>query len=155
MNIELPQNFDFFERTLPNTTIEQIIYQQGSNCIKRKLTEYDFGFIYKPIKTKTHQMQTRQDKNFYSFVLCKLFSSPYLNNVVISLVYSRTNTKYGEKLLELVEKYSLSKNYNCLSILDIGDARLSNWYLSQGYLLRSDKPYRYSNLNAYLMEKYI
>ena len=155
MNVELPQNFEFFERNIPNRIIEEIIYQQGNNCIKRKLTDYDFGFIYKPIKTKTHQMQTRQDKNFYSFVLCKLFSHPHLKNVFISLVYSRTNTKYGEKLLELVEKYALSMNYNCLSILDIGDARLLNWYLSQGYLLRSYKPYMYSNLNAYLMEKYI
>lgn len=32
MNIELPQNFEFFERNIPNTVIEEIIYQQVSNA---------------------------------------------------------------------------------------------------------------------------
>jgi len=155
MNIELPQNFEFFERTLPNTTIEQIIYQQGNNCIKRKLNEYDFGFIYKPIKTKTHQMQTRQDKNFYSFVLCKLLPNPYLNKIDITLVCSRINSKDGKQLLELVEKYAKTINYDCLSLIAVGNTRLLNWYKSQGYVLETDKDVVDSSLKIYYMVKYI
>lgn len=164
MDLELPKNFEFFQKTNIKP-IENLIREQGDDVCQNKIgTDYmknkvkhcDFGFIRKSIKANVGQMQTRKNKqHVYSFVLCKLLPNQHLNKIDITLVCSRTNSKDGKQLLELVEKYAISINYNCLSLIAIGDKRLLNWYTSQGYLLETDKDIMDTNLKAYSMVKYI
>jgi hypothetical protein len=164
MNLELPKNFEFFDKTNIKA-IENLIREQGDEVcnnkigrdyIKNKLKNCDFGFIRKSIKAKIGQIQTRKNKqHLHSFVLCKLLPNPYLNKIDITLVCSRINSKDGKQLLELVEKYAQTINYNCLSLIAIGNTRLVNWYKSQGYLLETDKDIMDSNLKSYYMAKYI
>lgn len=164
MDLELPKNFEFFEKSNINA-IENLIREQGddvcqnkitSNYMKKKLKDCDFGFIRKSIKAQIGKMKTRKNEQYvYSFVLCKLLPNSHLNKIDITLVCSRTNSKDGKQLLELVEKYALSINYTCLSLIAIGNTRLLNWYISQGYVIEGDKDIIDSNSKAYSMSKYI
>jgi len=162
--MELPKNFEFFEKSNIKN-IEKIIREQGDDVcqqkigvdyIKNKVKNCDFGFIRTTIKAKIGQMQTRQNnKHLYSFVLCNLIPNSRLNKVDITLVCSRTNSKDGKQLLELVEKYAKTINYDCLSLIAVGNTRLLNWYKSQGYVLETDKDVVDSSLKIYYMVKYI
>jgi hypothetical protein len=54
-----------------------------------------------------------------------------------------------------IEKYAHTINYNCLSLIAIGNIRLLNWYKSQGYVSETDKDIMDTNLKSYYMVKYI
>ena len=165
MNLQLPKSFEFYFEKNNLKDMEKIISEQGDDLCQNKIgTDYmkdkiknsDFGFIRKSIKAKIGQMQTRNNKQrIYSFVLCKLLPNPYLNKIDITLVSSEENSKDLKKLLELVEEYAVSINYNCLSLIAIGNIQLLDWYKSQGYLLETDKDIMDSNLKCYYMAKYI
>uniref|UniRef100_A0A6C0ID83 N-acetyltransferase domain-containing protein n=1 Tax=viral metagenome TaxID=1070528 RepID=A0A6C0ID83_9ZZZZ len=150
----------------------------GIDYIKDRLKDYDFGFIRSSVKAQMGQRKTRQtstvaeppsklvvkrlhvpcapcqtEQHAYSFVLCKLLPNPLFTNIDITLVCSRTNSKDGKLLLELVEKHANNLKYDCLSLIAVGDTRLLNWYKSQGFVLETDKPIINSNCKAYYMRK--
>jgi hypothetical protein len=111
MDLELPKNFEFFDKS-NIMKIENLIREQGDDVcqhkigtdyMKNKLKNSDFGFIRKSIKAKIGQIQTRKNKyHVYSFVLCKLLPNKHLNKIYITLVCSRPNSKDGKQLLELL-----------------------------------------------------
>jgi hypothetical protein len=160
--MELPKNFEYFERQTPNI-MEKLIREQGDEIcqekigidyIKDRLKDYDFGFIRSSVKAQMGKRKTRQTEHHaYSFVLCKLLPNPLFTNIDITLVCSRANSKDGKLLLELVEKHAHKIKYDCLSLIAVGDTRLLNWYKSQGFVLETDKPIINSNCKAYYMRK--
>jgi hypothetical protein len=164
MTVELPKNFEFFERTTPNT-IEKLIREQGDDVchnvigkdyIKSTLQQYDFGFCRTTTKARIGQMQTRrQEKHLHSYVLCRKVPGSYVNKITVVLVCSRPTSKDGKLLLELVEKHAKEIAFPCLSLIAVGNARLVNWYKSEGYSVEDDKPIQDSSSRAYLMVKYV
>lgn len=164
MSAEIPKNFEYFERMETNP-IEKLIREQGDDVcqakigtdyIKNSLKHYDFGFARTSNKASIGQMRTRQNKKqVNSFVLCRLLPSPLFKNIDVVLVCSRTNSKDGKQLLELVESHAKKISYQSLSLIAIGNKSLLNWYTSQGYILETEKPILNSDSNAYSMRKYI
>jgi hypothetical protein len=59
-NMELPKNFEYFERKTPNI-VEKFIRKQGdeicqekigTDYIKARLQDYDFGFVRSSVKSQ-------------------------------------------------------------------------------------------------------
>jgi hypothetical protein len=163
--MELPKNFEFFEKKAPNKTIENLIKEQGDNVCQRKigvdyiknqLSDYNFGFIRYTTKAQVGRRRTRQTENhLHSFVLCKHVSDPLVKEYNIILVCSRANSKDGKLLMQLVEQKALELHYQRLSLIAVGDQRLLHWYESLGYVSIDHKPILESNHNAYYMRKYL
>ena len=161
-NMELPKNFEYFERKTPNI-VEKFIRKQGdeicqekigTDYIKARLQDYDFGFVRSSVKAQIGRVRTRQTEHHaYSFILCKLI--PAFHVISITLVCSRTNSKDGKQLMELVEQKAKQLNYKQLSLIAIGNSRLLHWYESQGYVTIDDKPILDSKSKAYSMMKNI
>lgn len=162
--MDLPKNFDFFERNTPNI-MEKIIIEQGDDVcqnqigtdyIKNVLKQYEFGFIRISPRASIGKRQTRQTpQHMYGFVLCKSIANPFLKTIDVTLVCSRKNSKDGKQLLELVEKRAKENGYQCLSLIAVGNTRLMKWYVSQGYFVETEKPIMDSEFTAYSMKKYI
>jgi N-acetylglutamate synthase-like GNAT family acetyltransferase len=160
--MELPKNFEYFERKTPNI-VEKFIRKQGdeicqekigTDYIKARLQDYDFGFVRSSVKAQIGRVRTRQTEHHtYSFILCKLI--PAFHVISITLVCSRTNSKDGKQLMELVEQKAKQLNYKQLSLIAIGNSRLLHWYESQGYVTIDDKPIMDSKSKAYSMMKNI
>jgi hypothetical protein len=163
--MELPKNFEYFEKTSLNKTIENLIKEQGDNVcqqkigvdyIKNQLTDYSFGFIRYTTKAQVGQRRTRlTEHHLYSFVLCKHVPDPLVKEYNIILVCSRANSKDGKLLMQLVEQKARELHYQRLSLIAVGDQRLLHWYESLGYISIDHKPIQDSNNNAYYMRKYL
>jgi len=164
MDIELSKNFEYFERKTPNT-VEKLIKKQGDDIchnkigtdyIKDRLKDYDFGFTRTSNKAQIGQRRTRQtEQHTYSFVLCKIIEDPYIKEIDISLICSRPTSKDGKLLMELVENKAKQMKYQRLSLVAVGNTRLLHWYESLGFILISEKPIINSDYNAYSMRKNI
>lgn len=103
----LPKHFEYFERSVPNT-VEKFIKDQGdsvcremigSDYIKAKIKEYDFGFVrMSPRANIGQKRRTRQTEQYvYSFVLCKLI--PAFKEIDVTLVCARPLRVDGKELL--------------------------------------------------------
>jgi hypothetical protein len=145
--------FEYFEKTTTNI-VNRIIDDQGAdvcrhiietNYIDLETKDYDYGFI-----CKKHESQSTP-QYVYDFILCKMF--PIFDEVSISLVCSRTNTKFGKTLVSLACEKAKAMGYTQVSLLIIGDTKLLNWYKSQDFIRIGRKPLPNSKLQAYSMKK--
>jgi hypothetical protein len=144
----VPKQFEYFERSVPNT-VEKFIKDQGdtvcremigSDYIKAKIKEYDFGFVrMSPRANIGQKRRTRQTEQYvYSFVLCKLI--PAFKEIDVTLVCARPLTVDGKELLDNVTQRAREMGYEWLSLIALGNARLVRWYQSQGFITVGDKP---------------
>ena len=161
--MELPKNFEYFERK-DMAIAEKLIQEQGEDICRHIISkhyislhsrDYDFGILYKTPMAQTGRMTRKRTSQqyVYSFILCKVHEE--LGDVDITLICSRPNSRDGKVLMGLVEDISRSKKYKTMSLLSIGDAKVMNWYRSQGFVLKSEKHYPDGNLKAYSMYKVI
>jgi hypothetical protein len=153
--MELPENFEYFERK-DAAIAEKLIQEQGEDICRHIISkhyislhsrEYDFGIMHKMTRKRTSQQYA------YSFVLCKVHAD--LGDVDITLICSRPNSRDGKILMRLVEDISRLKECKTMSLLSIGDTKVLNWYRHQGFILKSEKHYPDGNLKAYSMYKVI
>ena len=167
MSIELPKHFEYFERNTPNT-IEKHIRKQGDDIwqnkigtdfIKYRLKDYTFGFARISNKAKIgQQMKTRQtEQHTFSFILCRIVNDPYVREINISLVCSRPTSKDGILLMTLVENKAREMQFQKLSLIAVGNARLLHWYEALGFDCTDNKPILdcSSKAYSYSMRKYI
>jgi hypothetical protein len=164
METIIPKNFEYFERATPNE-MEKLIKQQGddvchniigSDYIKNNLKTYDYGFIRISPKATIGRMRTRQNTHqLNSFILCRLIPDPLIKIIDIILVCSRPNSKDGKQLLELAEIKAKELGYQRLSLIAVGNKQLMTWYVSQGYVVESDKHILETNTYVYSMKKNI
>ena len=157
-------NYEYFEKKNANVE-ENLIKEQGEdvcrNIINKKYIssqskDYDFGFIHKTNVAQIGQTQSRNKKSTIrvsSFILCKLH--PDFEEIDISLICSRPNSKDGKILIELVTQKAVDMKYKYLSLLSIGELKLVNWYKSQGFEIISEKAFPNGELKAYSMKKRI
>jgi len=161
--MELPKNFEYFERK-DMSIAEKLIQEQGEDICRHIISkhyislhsrDYDFGIMHKTPMAQTGRMTRKRTSQqyVYSFILCKVHEE--LGDVDITLICSRPNSRDGKVLMGLVEDISRSKQYKTMSLLSIGDAKVMNWYRSQGFVLKSEKHYPDGNLKAYSMYKVI
>ena len=141
MSVELPKHFEYFERNTPNT-IEKLIKNQGDDYIKDRLKDYTFGFA----KIGQHSI---------SFVLCRFVDDPYIKEIDIRLVCSRPTSKDGIQLMELVESKAREMQFQKLSLIAVGNARLLHWYQALGFEAIDYKPIPDSSFKGYSMRKYL
>jgi hypothetical protein len=154
------ENFEYFEKGSGNN-IDKLIKEYGDdvcrnvidkNYINLQTKNYDFGFIHKlPIAIIGQRKKNKPNDFVYSFILCKLY--PQFDEIDITLVCSRPNSKDGKKLIELVCEKGRELNYKRLSLLSIGETKLVNWYKSQDFILVSEKHFPNGELKAYSMRK--
>jgi hypothetical protein len=154
------EKFEYFEKSLGNN-IDKLIKEYGDdvcrniidkNYINIQTKSYDFGFIHKSVIANIGQRKMNKPKEFvYSFILCKLY--PQLDEIDITLVCSRPNSKDGKKLIELVCEKGRELKYKHLSLLSIGEKKLVNWYKSQDFILVSEKHFPNGDLKAYSIRK--
>lgn len=153
--MELPENFEYFERKDAGIA-EKLIQEPGEDICRHIISkhyislhsrEYDFGIMHKMTRKRTSQQYV------YSFVLCKVHAD--LGDVDITLICSRPNSRDGKILMRLVEDISRLKECKTMSLLSIGDTKVLNWYRHQGFILKSEKHYPDGNLKAYSMYKVI
>ena len=161
--MELTKNFIFFDQT--NNEIKKLIKDQGDvvcqekigiDYINDRLKDFDFGFIRKLTQAQIGKIQEKKiNEIIHSFVICKQLVNPLFKKIDIRLVCSRINSKNGKQLLELVENKAKEMKYQCLSLIAVGDKKLLNWYLSQGFTVETDKPIIDSKFKAYYMIKFL
>ena len=157
-------NYEYFEKK--NMKIEEkLIKEQGQDLCKNIISknyihlqskDYDFGFINKINVAQIGQTRSKSANSTIrvsSFILCKLH--PNFEEIDISIICSRPNSKNGKTLIELVTKKAMEMKYKYLSLLSIGDVKLVNWYKSQGFEIISEKVYPDGDLKAYSMKKHI
>jgi hypothetical protein len=162
--MELPKNFEFFERLIPNE-IENMIRSEdhevcqniyGADYIKNCLKQYDFGFVKISRQARPSRLQPQQNiPHVHGFILCKLIPNPLFRNIDITLVCSLTNPKDGKQLLELAEQRAKLIGYQCLSLILIGNLRQLSLYKSRGYVVESEKTIINSENSAYYLRKFI
>jgi len=154
------ENFEYFEKGSGNN-IDKLIKEYGDDVcrniidkhyINLQTKNYDFGFIHKlPIANIGQRRNNKPNDFVYSFILCNLY--PQFDEIDITLVCSRHNSKDGKKLIELVCEKGRELNYKRLSLLSIGETKLVNWYKSQDFILVSEKYFPNGELKAYSMRK--
>lgn len=154
------ENFEYFEKGSGNN-IDKLIKEYGHDVcrniidkhyINLQTKNYDFGFIHKlPIANIGQRRNNKPNDFVYSFILCNLY--PQFDEIDITLVCSRHNSKDGKKLIELVCSKGRELNYKHLSLLSICETKLVNWYKSQDFVLVSEKYFPNGDLKAYSMRK--
>jgi hypothetical protein len=157
--MELPINFEYFEKK--TSIVDKLIKEQGEdvcrqiidkNFINLQKKSYDFGFIHKNYIAQIGQKKINKTPEYlYSFILCNLY--PDFEEIDITLICSRPNTKDGKQLLELVFQKGRELKYKYLSLLSIGEIKLVNWYKTQGFVVISEKPLPNGEIKAYYMRK--
>ena len=155
-------NFEYFEKTSTNIE-EKLIKEQGHDVCRQIISkhyinlqtkDYDFGFLHTTNVAQIGQTRSRKTSSttrLTSFILCKMH--PEFEEIDISLICSRPNSKDGKKLIELVSQKAKEMKVKYLSLLSIGDAKLVAWYKSQGFEVISEKTYPNGELKAYSMKK--
>jgi hypothetical protein len=156
--------YEYFEKENAKD-YEKLIKEQGEdvcrniinkNYINSQSKDYNFGFIHKMNVAQIGQTKSRKQKStirISSFILCKMY--PDFEEIDISLVCSRPNSKDGKMLIELVTQKAIDMKFKYLSLLSIGELKLVNWYKSQGFEIISEKAFPNGELKAYCMKKRI
>ena len=132
--MELPKNFEYFERK-DMSIAEKLIQEQGEDICRHIISkhyislhsrDYDFGIMHKTPMAQTGRMTRKRTSQqyVYSFILCKVHEE--LGDVDITLICSRPNSRDGKVLMGLVEDISRSKQYKTMSLLSIGDAKVNH-----------------------------
>lgn len=158
--MEINKNFEYFEQN--NDAIKKLIKNQGDivcqekigvDYIKDRMKDFDFGFIRKMRESQIGKMQTKKKEIMNSFILCKIIPDPFIKEIDITLVCSRNNSKDGKELIKLLEMKAKTIKCQRISLIAIGNTRLLNWYISQDFILITEKPIIDSNQKAYSMRK--
>ena len=121
--MDLSYNYQYFEHN--NDRYKDIIDNYYNKSISIK---YDFGFIHNPIADNIDNP---------TFILCKL--NPKFEDIEISLVCSKPNTKQGKMLIDLVIMKALEMKYKYISLLIKRDIIFVNWYKKQGFQVITPK----------------
>lgn len=141
--MNLPTNFEYFERKTPNT-IEKLLKEQGDDVcrnmigidyLRDQLKLYDFGFIHRTRKANVGRATRKTEYTIYSFVLCKLNTG--FSDVGILLVCSRPQSKEGAQMLGLVHEKARQIGIASMSLIAVGNTRILNWYKNHGFIMQS------------------
>ena len=148
--MNLPTNYEYFERKTPNT-IEKLLIEHGDDVcrniigisyLRDQLTLYDFGFIH------------RTQNTIHSFVLCKLNTE--FSDVGILLVCSRPQITDGCIMLEFVHESASRLGMTSMSLIMVEreNTQLLDWYKSNGFLVQSYKQDKHNpHIKVYSMRK--
>ena len=116
--MEINKNFEYFDQT--SNEIKKIIKKKiGTDYIKDRLKDFDFGFVRKSKQVQIGKIKLKKKNEILnSFVIRKLLPNPLFKNIDVMLVCSRINSKDDKQLLELVEKKASEINFQCLSLIN-------------------------------------
>lgn len=155
-------NFEYFEKTSTNIE-EKLIKEQGHDVCRQIISkhyinlqtkDYDFGFLHTTNVAQIGQTRSRKTSSttrLTSFILCKMH--PEFEEIDISLICSRPNSKDGKKLIEFVSQKAKEMKVKYLSLLFVGDVKFVAWYIMRGFVVLSAKKCSNGEFNVYSMKK--
>lgn len=124
---------------------------------RHSMKNFDFGYINKT--ARAHKIFGKKSETVNSFILCKYV---YRENIqqpiavdIVLLCSNKNSQTTGKDMINMVYQKCLQEKIDTITLLLLGEEKLRNWYLRQGFIQLKEILTNDKKIKVYSMYKIV